>query len=194
MQHTFSRLIELVSTLDSLSKDELILLVENLLEIDASGAYKKAIISGIFRHIYHDGCNPKEKDAHLQMLSQAIQKSQSQCTNDKQSHESKFETLPESLLCHIASHLPAKDIFSKWNVVNRKFIRIGLKPESIKHFHFEEQDLDLVQQYPPTFKCDITLSKLESLKIMTSTMGSLADSISTKHLKSLTVGMYSYNN
>ena len=66
---------------------------------------------------------------NLQTFSQQLQQqSQSKGSKEIQRVKSRFDGLPDGLLCQIASYLPAKNIFSKWNRVNRKFIQIGLKP------------------------------------------------------------------
>ena len=155
MQHKFASLIELTTIWESLSNDELVTVIKHILENDVVGSFKKAIISGIFQQIYDDGdLNDDMFFADLLVLSQDLKKS------EIQSHESRIEQLADTLLCHIASYLPAKNVFSKWNLVNRKFIQIGLKPASIKRF--ESNSFENVAQYPPKFNLDVTLSKLDS--------------------------------
>ena len=137
MQHKFKSLIELVVTWESLSNDDFVELVKHFLEIDSLGLYKKAIISAIFEQLYDDGdSNDYLFFADLLTFSQGLQQLESNFTHEKECVGSKFEKLPETLLCQIASYLPAKNIFSKWNRVNRKFVQIGLKPESVKYLQF----------------------------------------------------------
>ena len=186
MSHKFATLTELISIWESVDTKEFVIVLKHLLEIDCVGVYKKAIISGIFKQLYNDGeSNDDMFLADLLVVSEGLQQS-----NPPPSNESEFEMLPEGLICNIASYLPAKNIFSKWNHVNRKFVQIGLKPQSIKHFEFRKSDKEKVIKYPPQFKYDSTLSKLESLNSTDTTMGGLLmNHIGMKFVKSLTFSM-----
>ena len=192
MQHKFACLIELRSIWESLCTDSFVHVVKHLLEIDAIGSYKNVIISGIFQQIYDEGdSNDDLFFAHLLSVSQNKQELQSKpAMNEMKLNENdKFEKLPDGLLCNIASYFPAKDIFSRWNHVNRKFLQIGLKPQSIKHFEFMFVDSDEIPKYRPNFKFNLALSRLESLEV-DSWANDIFGKLSIKRVRSLTVGMY----
>ena len=194
MQHKFACLIELRSVWDSLSTDSFGHVVKHLLEIDVLGSYKKAIISGIFQQLYDEGdSNDDLFFAHLLEVSQNAQKlhSQSRKANDDSRlniGKNKFLQLPDGLLCHIATYLPARCIFTKWNHVNRKFLQIGSQPQSIKHLKCMNIDFDYTSQHSPNFQFDLPLSRLESLA-MNLVINDVVDTISTKHVRSLTLCM-----
>ena len=192
MQHKFASLIELRKVWNSLDTDGLLSVLKALLEIDVIDSYKNAIISGIFQQIYDEGeSNDDMFFAHLLTSSyNALSQQQAQSTNVKnsrQSNQDKFEQLADGILCNIASYLSCKNVFTKWTHVNRKFLQIGLKPQSIKHFKIG------INKHPPKFKFDVTLSKLESLHHEQENnckhMRSIVTNLSTKHLRSLTIGM-----
>ena len=184
MQHKFASLVELRTIWDLLDGVSFANVVKQLLEIDVIGSYKTAIISGIFQQLYDEGeTNDDLFYVHLLTLSQNSMK-QKHSKSESKSIENKFDQLADGLLSHIASYLPAKNVFSKWNHVNRKFLQIGLKPSSIKHFAFYNSDLFHVKKNPPKFKYDITLGKLESLKHF-ARMDGIVDKISMKHLRSI---------
>ena len=196
MQHKFASLIELTSLWDSLDTQNFLSVLKQVLEIDAIGSYKKAIISGIFQQLYHEGeSNDYFFYEHLLTLSKDELQSQSQSSITCKQNENKFEQLPDGLLCHIATYIDAKNVFCKWNHVNRKFLQIGLNPSSIKHFEFSFAYSWKVKQNVPKFKYDVTLSKLESLmnsQILSSRndIKGIADQISIQHLRVLRIGMF----
>ena len=116
MQHKFASLIELTSIWDSLDTQSFVSVLKQLLEIDAIDSYKTAIISGIFQQLYHEGeSNDHLFYAHLLTLSKDALKSRSQSQSiASKKIENKFEQLPDGLLCHIATFIPAKNVFTKW--------------------------------------------------------------------------------
>ena len=193
MQHKFACLIQLTTIWESLPCHEFVNIITHLLEIDVVGVYKKGIISGIFQQLYDEGdSNDDIFFADLLVFSQNLQiQSQLNVNNiNNKPNKNKFSQLSDGLLCDIASYLPSKDVFCKWNLVNRKFVQIGLNPASINCFTFNRQDSKRVNEYLPNFKLDVTLSKLKSLVLYTSpSMKKIVDQISIKHLESLTFCM-----
>ena len=187
-QQKFASLIELRHIWDSLSNENIVKVVQHVLENDVIGEYKKTIISGIFKHIYEDGeTNDYSFFADLLVLSHELKQSQSESqSKDLKRNESKLEQLPDGVISHIASYLPARNVFTTWNHVNRKFVQIGLKPQSIEHFFIFKRNLN-----QPKFNLNVTLSKLISfttnIKQAWSTMGGLITKFSMNNLKSLTI-------
>ena len=198
----FASLIELTSTWESLPNEEFAAIVKRLLEIDTTESYKKAIISGIFQQLYDEGdTNDDMFYADLLVFSRELEANGS-TIKKKLAEENHFERLPDSLLCNIASYLSTRDIFSKWNHVNRKFIQIGLKPQCFTHFEWNEEEM-CDPKNAVKFKLDVTLSKLESLHITEnaecdpslSGMKHLLNEIPLKSTKCLTLGsgiLYAY--
>ena len=196
MQHKFASLIELTSIWDSLETQSFLSVLKQVLEIDVIGLYKKAIVSGIFQQLYHEGeSNDYFFYAHLLTLSKDELKLQSQSTSmTSTQNENQFEQLPDGLLCHIATYIEAKNVFTKWNHVNRKFFQIGLNPSSIKEFVFNIDDAQNLKKNLPKFKYDVTLSKLESLInyeiFCRNNMNGIVDQISMQHMREFRIGMF----
>ena len=194
MAHKFASLIELTSIWHSLSNANVVKLVEHLFEIDVVGSYKKTVISGIFKQIYDEGeMNDDLFFVDLLVLSQQLMKSQlddSKYPNDEETPiESKLEQLPDNILSYIASHLNSKNIFTTWNQVNRKFLQIGLKPQSMQHFDFCENTNDNIRHNPPKFKYNVSLAKSISLLTLNLDCNCFANcnQLSMNHLKSVVI-------
>ena len=195
MQHKFACLIQLTTIWESLPLHDFVNIIKHLLEVDALDVYKKRIISGIFQQLYDEGNSNDDMffadllvfSQNLQLKSQAAKVSNNIHDDDKSS-KNKLEQLSDGLLCEIASYLPSKNIFCKWNLVNRKFVQIGLNPASINCFECR------IKNNPPNFKLDVTLSKLKSLYTSSST-NDIINQVSIKHLESLTFGslIYTFN-
>ena len=201
MTSKFASILEVSSTLHSLSNNQFVKTFEQLLETDEK--HKPTIIFAIFRNFYDD-CPPNDK--LLEDLLKILGKLPQQKTNRKQqgtNNVNQFDKLPDSLFSNIASYLPSKDIFSKWNNVNHRFIQIGLKPESIMHFEFKNcDDFDTRYDGSAQFDLDTTLSKLELVENREesifcdcddddhdTSIEYLVEQISIKHTKSLHLGM-----
>ena len=110
-----------------------------------------------------------------------------------------FSNLPDSLFCNIACYLDPNDILCKWNHVNRKFIQIGLKPESFTQFKFTKNrnnTYDKLEQYSPKFKLDYTLSKIVSITYDSDMddgnklAQQIVNEMPTKSVKSFALGMW----
>ena len=178
---------------DSLGNDGFINILKQLLEINAIGSYKKAMISGIFQRLYDEGeSNDYFFYAHVLTLSKDELKSQSHSTSIScKQNENQFEQLSDGLLSHIATYLCAKNIFTKWNHVNRKFFKIGLNPGSGKKFEINFEHLQHVMKNAPKFKYDVTFSKLGSFSSFSSSsvMNKIVDRISMQHLRRLKINI-----
>ena len=137
----FSTLIEIrqcFTSIDVCNDKEIVLkLVEYLVDHN----HGSTIISGLFHQLYQKGEN--NSDEFLNGLLHCCQKI-TEKQNDKQRHEvnGTFDVLPDSLLCHIGSYLTTSEIFSEWDLVNRRFLQSGLKPEILTQWNFNNYDDD----------------------------------------------------
>ena len=196
MTSTFGILLQVSTTLHASSSQHFLQVLKLLFEKNEN--HKSRIISAIFGNFYND---PKSIDSQLLEDLLNISKIQTK----QQESRNHFESLPDGLLCNIASYLPGKDVFCKLNHVNHRFIQIGLKPESITKFEFDSSDCKKIEANLPKFKIDSTLSKLCSIHSCTSIdkyqlqdekhetpMKYLLGGLSIKHAKSLSLGTYSY--
>ena len=150
----FSTLIEIRKCFTSChirdDKDIVLKLVEYLLDNN----HGSTIISGIFRQLYWEGENNSDE-----FLNDLLQHCKTITKNDKNKNKKTekkrfngtFDVLPDSLLCHIGSYLTTSEIFSEWDLVNRKFLQMGLKPEILTQWNFNS---DEDRNY-----CKINLSK-----------------------------------
>ena len=143
-QHKLVSLVQLRSIWDSLCVDDLINVIKHLFELDHGSVYKKSIISRIFQQLYNEGESNDDvffSDllAFSLKLQQSEPKSKSKTNIEHQSSQSQFSKLPDGVLCNIATYLPARIVLTKWNLINRKFVQIGLNPASIKHFTFDKR-------------------------------------------------------
>ena len=129
MTSKFASILELSRLLHSQTNAEFSETLKRL--VDINQRYKSAIISAIFRNFFQDSPINDRLLADSLRISRELLQDTTSTTNLQQSSINHFESLADSLLCKIASYLPTKDVFSKWNRVNHKFIQIGLKPESI---------------------------------------------------------------
>ena len=215
MTHNFACLIEARSIWETLSQDDFQNVVDHLIKSN----HKKTVISGIFRQLYHEGdANDDKFYDDLLTISRTAQ-SQSQnkiCTNQADATVNEisddcepqihfinyFDFVPNDLFCNIASHLTAYDVFNNWNHVSRKFLQIGLKPESITSFSFTHKNYQHIEKYTPKFSLGVTLSKLMSIESFVDTSNGcnyedysiahlIAGSygIDAKHAKNIIVGM-----
>lgn len=76
----------------------------------------------------------------------------------------KVTDLSNDALCHIGSYLSCKDILTKWNHVNRKFVEIGYKSGIIHTWEFDSKCGQQLQKNPPKFRLDSLMSTVTTLK------------------------------
>lgn len=125
------------------------------------------VLSGIFRQLYQEG-NTNSIELLQSLLSKANKLVENQCrvtrAHDKTKGENDyFEWLPRSLMCEIGSYLSTKDILTKWNLVDRKFMQIGYQPETHTKWSFDMSQIQL-EGYPPKFGITRLVSKLKTVE------------------------------
>ena len=150
------------------------------------------ILNGIYRQLYYDG-DSNQIQFLQSLLSQSKQFIQSQSsTNDTSinaiTNDNHFKRLPDSLMCEIGSYLSSKEILTKWNIVNRKFLEIGYKPETHTKWDFSYKSEANIEIDPPKFRINTLVSKLKIMKY-NSDFSSLFNLSDAKNAQSVAIGM-----
>ena len=157
-------LIRLRTLCDGFSEKDVIPFVECLLKKSDHGV--NSVISGIFRQLYFEGDTNEQRLLHaLQHQANKLIKNKEQSRIDVNNDTQCCITdIPDNLLSEIVTHLPAKEILLNWNHVNRKFIQIGYKPESLREINWGDFAHPYqIHKYPPKFKINDCLSSLKSM-------------------------------
>lgn len=170
--HKFIQVLFLHRQLKMLSSENLLEFFKHMLDNEE----KMTIVDGIFRQLYQCG----ESTSHI-VLQDLTRKAHS--LNEKQvleyKHQSQlqlkdihdistFEQMPDSIMCHIATHLETREIFTIWNNINHKFIEIGLKPDSLQTWDMRGANLDYSHdmryyRHLPKFSLVNSLSNLRKI-------------------------------
>ena len=129
-------LIDFHDSLSSLSDGDFLKWIEQLV-----CNQKKLIICGIFRELYHQGRNI-DNDTFNHMVDTAnnlVTQSNTTINISKSSQTAStlnlLNHIPDSILSDIVTYLKTRELFSIWNNICKKSLRIGMKPQSIKHWH-----------------------------------------------------------
>ena len=135
------------------------------------------ICGTVLRHLYKRGETNSSK-LLSDLLQESIRLSQmpikrknigkklSEANNENDEKRDFISEIADSLLCNIASYLNTKELFGKWNNISHKFIQIGLKRESIRHFDLTFVNIcNLTHFESPKFRLNSILSNLVSLKL-----------------------------
>ena len=155
-KHCLMQLIHLHETLDHLSDCDFLKWIEHLVSINQ----KPLVISAIFRELYLQAkiINTDTLDDIIQTATLLL--SQSTTDNAKNINETtesiklnqnsdckiKIRTnlinnIPETILSRIATYLTTKELFFNWNNACKQLLRIGMKPESIHHWHLTQSHI-----------------------------------------------------
>ena len=139
MSLKFRLLLDFRSRLETLSAEGIAEITQQLCQNQKQD--KTSTMSKIFNKLYNDGdSNTLEFFNDLiaqcdQLQAKYPKHIKSQTNKNKNKITSikfnRFNVLPDSVSCHIASFLNTKDLFTRWIHVNRTFCQIGLRPESI---------------------------------------------------------------
>ena len=152
------------------------------------------IISGIFRELYWEGENNSDEFLN-DLLKYCTQITQNDKNHNKEKFKNNgtFDVLPDSLLCHIGSYLTSREIFGKWDLINRKFLETGLKPEILTQWNFNgDDDTNYCQINSCKFSVAPLLKQIEFFDMNESTV-ELAEEIHIESMKSLKTVEIEYN-
>ena len=109
------------------------------------------IINGIFKQLCHLGESTSQNVLQdLLTTVHSLTEKENSYSTSKQSGNSKsniFDQLPDSLMCHIATYLQTREIFTKWNCINHRFIQIGLKPGSLHVWDMRDRNVERLDDY-----------------------------------------------
>ena len=193
MPHKLASLIRLRTNCELLEDGTVLRFVELLLKHSPHGS--KTVTSGIFRQLYFEGESNDDQFLNIlnietaKLIDNANNKGIHEKSIDKQSKN--FNHLADSLLSNIASYLPLQEILLHWNHVNRKFVEIGYKPETLQHICWQfDSDVfieDQIEENPPKFKMDCSLKRLKSIA-NNCDFSPLFDALQLKSLKNVTIG------
>ena len=196
MSHPLVVLVQIRQKLDSLKDDEL----TDVLKYLIGNNCRSTIISGLFYQLY-------QQSTSIDLLNDIllhIDRIKLESENSDQQQRKKSEIIkvslcdiPNNLLSNIASYLSLSEILTQWNHVNRHFLEIGMKPETILDWDFDTDNdkemssyvKDIVGDNPPKFKVDSLLTRLKSIHY-NRRYTSLVNLSLLKSLKHVRTGLY----
>ena len=182
----FSTLISIRRCFDSVTISNEKRVVSKLVEHLLDSNHGSTILRGIFRQLYWEGEDNSEQ--FLNDLLSCCQKITSKDNTEKKIKKiginCAFDQLPDSLMCHVGSFLTTREIFSKWDLVNRRFLQMGLKPEILTQWNFSNYDKNYYKINSSKFDISPLLQQIESFSLDEHTED-LAEKIGIKQLKSL---------
>ena len=194
MTHKLVSLTQFKHHSEQLTSEGVLCLVNFLLQNSENG--KEVVISGIFRQLYHLGeatsgeflCLLNKRAKELVNNRRSINDAIGDKKNDDDDHVENINDLPEVLLTHIASYLEAKEIFCKWNHVNRKFLQIGYKPGTFQDckWEFPWNTGNKIESHPPKFKLDCCMTRLKRI-CTNNDFSDLFDVGKLTHLRDVTI-------
>ena len=153
---------------------------------------KSTILNGICQQLYHDGdSNSIQFLQSLLSHSKKLVQSQSACNQaptNSITNKDYFKRLPDSLISEIGSYLSSKEILTKWNIVNRKFLEIAYKPETHTKWDFSYNSDTNIEENKPKFKLNNLISKVKTMKY-NSDFSSLFDLNNAKSAQTVALGM-----
>ena len=198
MTHKFLQLLTLRANLSSLSDEKLLEWLKYFLS-EQTG--KSTIISGLFRELYNQGENNdnlfwnrlvvKSNELIDNKTSNNNENNNELLYDDNDNNIDYISNIPDSLLSNIGLYLNTQELFTKFNHISHKFIQIGLKSDTIKHFDTKNMDEDNIIDNPPKFKIDSILKNLKSIKIDDyMDVSSIIDISNLKWPQTIEIGMY----
>ena len=175
-------------------------MTHSLIEFLVTNGKQSTILSGIYRQLYHEGGRDENHIKFLQSLLSHINKliqsqpqSQSQTPRNETSphlrNDDYFNHLPNTLMCEIGSYLTSKEILTKWNIVNRKFLEIAYKPETHTKWDFSYDSDVYIKRNKPKFGLNTLVSKLKTMKY-NSNFSSLFNLNDAKNAQNVAIGMF----
>ena len=137
MMNKFSTIIDFRKCFDSVdicnNNEVIVKLVQHLLDNN----HGSTIISGLFRQLYWEGENNTSEFLN-DLLNYSKQITRTHTDTQKDKVNGTFDLLPDSLLCHIGSFLTTRGILCKWDLINRRFLQMGLKAEIFTQWNVDE--------------------------------------------------------
>ena len=184
-------MIELSERLHQFNAHQLLEFLKYLI----NGNHSQLIIGGLFRQLYMNSNNANTTD---DLLSSMLNK----CNNIHPPHTiatvitnstttNAFNDMPDSLLTHIASYLPQKQIFTCWNHIDRRFMQAAAKPNVVNTFTYYRiigMKSEMISN-APKFKLDLILSKLTHLRCCPISFRHLINRICLQSLTKLDIGL-----
>ena len=149
MSHPLARLVEIRHKLDTFSDGQLGEFVNFLIDEN----HQSILISGIFRQLYSEASNNEILTKISTKIDEifSLRHRRAKKTHYKSS-ATRLTDLADSLLCKIGSYLSTKEIFTSWTHVSRRFLEIGMKPETLHSWDFDESACKNVADNVP--RCD----------------------------------------
>ena len=201
MSAQFCRLIDLAERLHHLDRHQLLEFLKYLIDKN----HGELIIDGLFLQLYMNS-NINNHNTMHDLLSSMLNKCNdihppTMITNSTTTNA--FNDMADSLLTHIASYLPQKQIFTCWNHVDRRFMQTAAKPNVLNTFTYYRTGAcyqtetyyrnDTMQsemkRNAPKFKLDSMLSKLKHLKCCPISFRHLINKICLQSLTKLEIGL-----
>ena len=185
MAHPLVCLIQIRQKLDFISDDDLIKFVEYLIHENQ----RSIIVSGIFRQLYEQSASNELLHNLHSKLHEFYSSRSRKVSANSQDANILFTNIPDNLLCNIGSFLSIQDIFTSWNHVNRRFLCVGLKPETFTSWDSDGDIEENISNHTPKFKLDCILSKIEYFNYNCDFSDIITDLSKFKALKSLKIGI-----
>ena len=159
-------LIDFHDTITSLSDVDFLQWIQQLVLFN----HKKIIISGIFRELYHQGRNINM--VTLNYMVDTANNIKAQTTGavanikpyQPRPHLNLMDHIPDTILSDIATYLQTQELFSNWNNICKKSLRIGMKPESIQHWNIARSLNSKNSQSLAKFEIYPLLSQVKNIK------------------------------